>query len=93
VTDSSRLSVKVVPGSSKNAIAGWLGDILRVRVMAPPEKGKANAAVQRTIADALNVPESSVRITRGTSSPRKTVEIVGLGGDEVRRRLKTILGS
>ena len=49
----TRLPVKVVPGSSKNCIAGWLGEALRVRVMAPPERGKANTAVEKVIADAL----------------------------------------
>jgi len=40
-----RLSLKVVPGSSRDEIVGWLGDSLKVKVKAPPDKGRANEAV------------------------------------------------
>ena len=43
----TRLTVKVVPGASSSAIAGWLGDSLRMRLSAAPERGKANAAVEK----------------------------------------------
>ena len=84
----TRLTVKVVPGSSKNCIAGWLGEALRVRVMAPPERGKANTAVEKIIADALGVPNDAVNIVRGSTSPRKIVEIAGLAEPEIRSRLE-----
>ena len=81
-----RLPIKVVPGSSRIGIAGWLVDTLRVRVTAPPERGKANAAVESLLNEALGL-SSGVRIVSGGSSPRKTVEIVGLSESEARRRL------
>lgn len=84
----TRLPVKVVPGSSRNCIAGWLGEALRVRVMAPPERGKANTAVENIIADALGVPNDAVNIVRGSTSPRKIVEIAGLAEPEIRSRLE-----
>ena len=84
----TRLPIKVVPGSSKNCIAGWLGEALRVRVMAPPERGKANIAVEKIIADALGVPNDAVNIVRGSTSPRKIVEIAGLAEPEIRSRLE-----
>ena len=40
-----KLKVRVVPGASRSAISGWLDDVLKVRVSAQPEKGKANTAV------------------------------------------------
>lgn len=85
--DAVRISVKVVPGSSRDCIAGWLGDTLRVRVAAPPERGKANAAVEALLDRQLGLPRGSARIVAGQTSPRKTVEIAGLSRAEVARRL------
>ena len=64
------LQVKVVPGSSRNCAAGWLGDALEVRVTAVAERGKANAAVEATVAEGLGVDGKSVRVVAGRTSPR-----------------------
>lgn len=82
-----RLSVKVVAGSSRSGIAGWLGDTLRVRVAAPAERGKANAAVEGLLKEALGLSGGGAKIVSGRSSPRKVVEIEGLSESEIRRRL------
>jgi uncharacterized protein YggU (UPF0235/DUF167 family) len=79
--------IKVVPASSRNCIAGWLGDTLKVRVTAQPERGKANAAVEATIAEALGISIASARVIQGKTSARKIVEILGLSEAEVYRRL------
>ena len=81
------LRVKVAAGASRDAIAGWLGDALKVRVSAAPERGKANAAVEALIAGALRLPRGSVRVVAGETVPRKLVEIAGLTEAEVRERL------
>jgi uncharacterized protein (TIGR00251 family) len=84
---STELEVKVVPGASRSGIVGWLGEALKIRVTAPPERGKANAAVAEILAGALGIARRNVRVTRGKTSPRKIVEIDGLSADEVRARL------
>lgn len=84
---ATRLPIKVVPGSSRDGIAGWLGETLKIRVRAPAERGKANAAVERTLADALGIPQKRVGVCAGQTSPRKIVEIAGLSEAEVRSRL------
>lgn len=84
-----RLSLKVVPGSSRDQVAGWLDDTLKVRVRAPAERGKANASVEKVVAEALGVPQGCVRIVAGWTSPRKKIEISGLSEAEVRERLET----
>lgn len=82
-----KLSLKVVPGASSSGVVGWLGDSLKLRVTAPAESGKANAAVKKVLADVLHVPGSAIEITSGGTSPRKIVEISGLSDAELRERL------
>jgi uncharacterized protein len=82
-----RLSIKVVAGASRDGVAGWLGDTLRVRVAAPAERGKANAAVEALLNETLGLSRGGATIVAGSTSPRKVVEIVGLSESEVRRRL------
>ncbi len=82
-----KLQIKVVPKSSRNCIAGWMGDTLKVWVTAPPERGKANVAVQAVLADALGVSRESIRLGAGLKSSRKVVEVEGLAAAEVQRRL------
>ncbi|MFP6622906.1 MAG: DUF167 domain-containing protein [Myxococcota bacterium] len=81
------MRVKVVPGSSRDAIAGWLGEALKVRVRAPAERGKANASVEKIVADALGVPMACARIVAGRTSARKTLDVSGLSETDVHRRL------
>lgn len=89
---ATRLKVKVVPGASRSHIAGWLGDALKIRVSAPPEKGKANAAVAAAVAEALGLPAGSAAIVAGERSARKLVEIRGLSREEILSRLATGMG-
>jgi uncharacterized protein (TIGR00251 family) len=83
-----RLPVKVVPKSSRDRIAGWMGDTLKVCVTAAPERGKANEAVVEMLAGILGVARNAIRIVSGAASPRKTVEIDGMGIEDVRRILQ-----
>jgi uncharacterized protein YggU (UPF0235/DUF167 family) len=83
----SRLAVKVVAGAASDGIAGWLGDTLKVRVRAPAERGRANAAVESLLAGLLGVPAEDARIVAGRTSTRKIVEVDGLAQEEVVRRL------
>ena len=71
----SYLEVKVVPGSSRTEIVGWLGQSLKIKVAAPPEKGKANLAVICVLSECLALNESAFTITSGTTSQRKVIEI------------------
>ena len=81
------MPIKVVPASSRNCIAGWLGDTLKIRVTAPAERGKAYAAVAAIIAEALGVSPDCIHIVTSPTSARKTVEVIGLSESEVYTRL------
>lgn len=82
-----KLNVKVVPGASRSEICGWLGDALKIRVAAPPERGKANAAIEGLICAKLDLPKSAVRIISGGTSSRKIVDIFGQPQAEVFKLL------
>ena len=73
-----KISIKVLPKSSKNEIVGWEGDILKVRLTAAPEKGKANEALITLLAKEYGVSKSSITILKGATSQKKIVEIIGL---------------
>ena len=81
---STRLRVKVVPGSSRDEIVGWLGDALKIKVMAPPEKGKANDAVVKLLAAALGIATDDVIVVSGHSSPAKVVAVSGMDEDRIK---------
>ncbi|MGH8753451.1 MAG: DUF167 domain-containing protein [Burkholderiales bacterium] len=80
-----KLKIKVVSKSSRNSVAGWVGDTLKVCVNAAPEKGKANLATQEILAAALGLPKDKVRVVSGLTSARKLVEIGELSEAEIKQ--------
>ena len=84
---SCLLEIKVVPGSSKTQVVGWLGDCLKIKVAAPPEKGKANHAVIKLLSERLQVNQESIVITRGSTSQQKTLRISGITAQQLSRVL------
>ena len=86
------IDVHVQPGGSRDEVVGRHGDALKVKVSAPPEGGKANAAMCRLLADAFDVPASSVAVTSGAKSRRKRVRIEGIDPGFASGRLDQLLG-
>jgi uncharacterized protein (TIGR00251 family) len=80
-----RLSLKVVPGSSRDEVVGWLGDSLKVKVKAPPERGRANEAVVALLADRLGVDPSSIAVVSGHGSPAKVVAVDDMDDEAIRK--------
>ena len=81
------IHLKVVPGASRDQIAGPYGDRLRVKVAAPPEGGQANRAVLALLAERLNRAVGDLVLARGQTTPLKTVEVRGLEVASVGRLL------
>jgi hypothetical protein len=79
--------VRVTPGASRDALLGWQGDVLRLSVAAPAQRGKANEAALRLLAAALGLPRERLRIVRGHTSRQKVIAIQGLDEAETRARL------
>jgi uncharacterized protein YggU (UPF0235/DUF167 family) len=51
--------------------------VIRVRVTAVPDKGKANAAVTVLLAKALGVPKSAISVVSGETARLKTIAVAG----------------
>ena len=80
--DGVVVRVKVVAGSSKTQIAGQFGDMIKVKVSAVREKGKANKCLTEFLAKKLSLKKSDVRIVSGLTSEVKKIEIIGLTVEE-----------
>ncbi|MCR6671166.1 DUF167 family protein [Devosia ginsengisoli] len=78
------LFVRVTPNAGRDAIEGIeIRDdgscVLRIRVKAVPDKGKANAAAVALLAKALGVPKSAISVAAGDTSRFKTLAVSGDG--------------
>jgi len=70
-----RIYVKVTPRAGKNEVVKISEGEYRVKVAAPPEKGKANAAVVEILADYFGVSKSAVNIIGGKTARTKIIDI------------------
>jgi uncharacterized protein (TIGR00251 family) len=83
----TRITVRLTPRGGRNAIDGWDGDTLRVRVSSAPVDGKANDALLRVLAKALGVAPSRLRLMSGAQSRTKTIEVDGMSARAIRDAL------
>jgi uncharacterized protein len=84
---STRLRLRVTPGAGRAGIVGRHGDAWKIRVTAAPERGRANEAVLRLLADALSLPRASLTLVSGHSTREKIVVLDGVGPAQIERRL------
>ena len=78
---------KVIPGSSTTLISGLLDGILKVKVSAAPEKGKANQSLKKFLAKQLNVKNNAIDIISGQTSPVKQIRVVGISAETLLEKL------
>jgi uncharacterized protein (TIGR00251 family) len=77
------LLVKVIPKASCTEIVGWENEELKIRVMAVPEKGKANDYLLAFLAKKLKVAKSNLTLLYGETSRHKKVLIKGFKASAV----------
>lgn len=71
------VTIKVVPGSSRTEIVGCQAQMLKIKIAAPPEKGKANKALAEFLAEKLNLKKADVEIISGHTGSIKHVFLAG----------------
>ena len=73
-----RLSVRLTPRAKQSTLAGVREGRLLVHVTAPPEDGKANAALIKLLSKRLGVRASAIELTSGATSRNKELLLRGV---------------
>ena len=89
MSDSSILSVRVVPNKSESRIIDTSDDgTIRIEVKSQPIEGKANKELIKFLAKLLGVNKNQVIIMRGANSRNKLIKIESIE----KARILDILG-
>ncbi len=87
--NKAKILLRVLPDAVRNALLGFREGVLRVRVKASPEKGRANQELVSFLSQILSLPRGALTIIKGHTSRDKVIAIDGLSQDEVMRRLSS----
>ncbi len=95
--DAVLLSLRLTPKSSRDALEGVeaLSDgrsVLKARVRAVPEDGKANLALLRLLADQLDLPIRALSLTSGATGRTKVIRIEGAQAQTLARLAALTMG-
>jgi uncharacterized protein (TIGR00251 family) len=82
--------VRAQPSARRDAVLGERAGALRVAVTAVPEKGKANAALARVLAETLGCKPSQVVLLSGETQREKRFLIRGWSPEQVTERLAVL---
>jgi uncharacterized protein YggU (UPF0235/DUF167 family) len=85
--ETTRLRLRVSPGAGRTHVVGRHGDAWKVRVTDAPERGRANEAVLRLLAETLALPRTALTLVSGHGGREKIVELTGVGPALIERRL------
>lgn len=85
-----RMSVRVIPRSSKNSIT-WEEGVLKVRLTAPPVDGAANEALIALLAQRLGLPKRDISIVQGATGRHKTIEIIGMTAEAIEQKIRGVI--
>lgn len=74
------INLHITPNSSKNQIIGWIEDTnqkktLKIKILAPPEDGKANTELIKFLSKQWGIPKSAMKIVSGLTSRQKSLRI------------------
>ena len=81
---SATVEIWIQPGASRQRVIGLHGGAVKVAVAAPPEKGAANRALEKLLAEEFGLASGAVTVVAGGSSRRKRVSLQGVSPERVR---------
>ncbi len=77
------IAIRLTPKSDRDAVTGYEqtpdGPVIKARVRALPEKGKANTALIKLISKWLKLPKSHIELQSGSKS---RIKMLNLSGDQ-----------
>lgn len=79
--------VRAQPGASRAGVVGRHGAAVRLRVTAPADRGRANAALAELLAEVLGVRRGAVGLEWGSTGRDKAFRVAGISADAARERL------
>jgi len=71
----------------KTEAVGLYGDVLKIRLAAPPVDGKASNALIDFLAKTLSIPKSRLTLVSGLTSRSKRVAVEGVSTEHIERIL------
>ena len=83
------LQIRVVPKAKRNSIEIGDDGLFKVRVIAAPERGKANDAVIALLSKLIGVPKRDIQIVRGHTARNKSVRVEGATTKQVIEKLSS----
>jgi uncharacterized protein (TIGR00251 family) len=86
------LPVRAQPGARRTGLQGEQNGALKVAVTAPPEDGRANAALVEVLREELGLKRSQVELVAGQTARDKRFLIRGVSVDQLRDTLQQKLG-
>jgi uncharacterized protein (TIGR00251 family) len=88
VNNDAVFQVKIVASSSRTAVAGQLDGMLKIKVAAPPENGKANRAIVKFLAAELGIKKKQVVIASGLTSTIKQIHVSDTTTSEIEKLIQ-----
>lgn len=79
--------VKIVAGSSQTVLCGLLDEMLKIKVAAAPEKGKANQCLLAFLAEQLGVKKNAISIISGKTKAIKRMQVLGISAETLLKKL------
>ena len=83
--------VKVTPSSSRNSLAGIQNGVLKIKLSAAPEKGKANQALIDFLSDKLGIKKKFITIISGLTSKVKQIAVEQETAETITEKLAIVL--
>ncbi|MFC2035772.1 DUF167 domain-containing protein [Chloroflexota bacterium] len=81
------IKVKIQPNASCNRVMRFRGDILHLKISAPPIRGKANHELINFLSEILGVARTNLIVEKGVTSKHKVITIKSLSQSQVAEQL------